>query len=301
MDSQTATTPLTPTNDTKAEGQDQTTEQAIAEAAQGGQGALTKEEAREAIRKYKLKVDGEEVEVDEDELKRGYSHQRAANKRMQEAVKKERATQQLIELMKDKGGLLRAVQALGHDPRKLAEEILSEHLELETLDPVERELRMTKKQLEEYNNREQARAEAEKKKHADTLKQKFAKQYSEQFVEALKGAKLPQTKETVQRMAKYVKDYAQVGMEITAAEAAKLVYEDLVSTHRSVYKETEAEQLVRLLGEDGLKKIREYEASRLKDPASKLQTPENQPDLGGRQSRTGKRMSHAEWRAFTRR
>ena len=33
---------------------------------------ITKEEAREAIRKHKLKVDGEDIEVDDEEMKRGY-------------------------------------------------------------------------------------------------------------------------------------------------------------------------------------------------------------------------------------
>jgi len=52
----------------------------------GGEVSAQEPPQPQAPSKFKIPVDGQEVEVDLDELKRGYSHARAANKRMQEAA-----------------------------------------------------------------------------------------------------------------------------------------------------------------------------------------------------------------------
>ena len=259
-----------------------------------------KEAAQEAMRKFKLKVDGQEVEVDEEELKRGYSHQRAASKRMQEAAKKEKQAEEFISLLKDKQAFFEAAKRLGHDPRKLAEEYLAAQLEEEMLDPREKELKEAKRKLQAYEEMEKRQREEAEKKRDQALKAKFAEDYTKQFTEALKETNLPPTKAMVAEMAKYIHRAAKMNFQMTAKEAAQLVKEDIETAHRNLYGEADVDTLVKLLGDQGLQKLRSYDASRVKDPMANLKTPTEQPEASTRARSTGKRMTPQEWRAFNR-
>ena len=58
-------------------------------------------QAQTQARLYKVTVDGQEMEVDEDELRRGYAHNKAAAKRMEEAAFTRKEAEQVIRLFKD--------------------------------------------------------------------------------------------------------------------------------------------------------------------------------------------------------
>ncbi len=222
--------------------------------------------AKEATRKYKLKVDGEEVEVDETELKRGYTHQRAANKILQEGKLARKQAEEFIAMMKDPKKIWEAALKLGHDPRKLSEEYLGSILEDEMMDPKDKELRDTKKKLSDLEDMDKAEKKAkEDKLHAD-LKEKFAKEYSDQFVKALQDTQIPPTKEMVAEMAKYIQRSAAIGFKLSPDEAAKLVKEDLEVKLRRIIGESDGETLLKLLGDDVANKVRKFDTSRVKDP-----------------------------------
>ncbi len=261
------------------------------------QGGEAKAAAAEAMRKYKLKVDGEEVEVDEEELKRGYTHQRAANKKMQEGLRAKKQAEEFVRMMKDKGQLFEAIKKLGHDPRKLAEEYLITQLEDEMMDPKDKELKTYKTQLEQFQAKEKAAKEAQEKEAHEKLKAKYAEDYNKEFIEALKSTNLPPTKVMVAEMAKYIARAAAIQMPMTALEAAKLVQEDLDLFDKHRLQNADAEYLVKMLGEEGLNKVRTYDVSRLKDPAANLKTPQDQGEVTKRREHS-KRMSPDEWRRF---
>lgn len=263
---------------------------------------MTKEEAREAIRKFKVKVDGQELEVDENELVKGYSHQRAANKRMQEAIKVRKQAEDFINMLNDKNKLFDVIKQLGHDPRKLTEEYLASQLEEEMLDPKEREYRNTKAELQKMKELEKMREEEVKKSRIEFLKQKFSENYTQQFTEALQQVKLPAKKHTVAEMAKYIQRAAKLGYEMNALEAAKLVEEDIREAQRALIGDADGEMLIKLLGEDVANKVRKWDTSRVKNPEQFLKTPEVQAPREERAKRTERRpMTQAEWREYNRR
>jgi hypothetical protein len=293
---QTATTQQTPQTTETAQSQGSGAQGAV-----GGQaGNPISEAAKEAIRKHKLKVDGQEIEVDDEELKRGYGLQKVSTKRMQEGLAAKKQAEEFISMMKDKGKLFNAIQKLGHDPRKVAEEYLAEQLRDEMMDPREKELRDTKAELKRLQSLDEEQKKALEDKRIAVLRDKFSKDYNDQFVEALKASSLPPTKETVAEMAKYISRAAHIGFKMTAEEAAKLVKEDIEERHRRLYGEADPETLVRLLGDQGLQKIRQYDTSRLKNPEENLKTPQDQGELGQRKRNPTKRMTPAEWREFNR-
>lgn len=263
-------------------------------------GNAVKDAAAEAVRRHKLKVDGQEIEVDEEELKRGYSHQRAANKILQEGKLAKKQAEEFISMMKDKQKLFDVLKKLGHDPKQLSEEYLGAMLEDEMMDPREKELKHAKSKLQQYADLEKKQKEAAEKRMNDSLKAKYAEEFTTKFVDALKTERLPPTKGMVAEMAKYISRAAKLNFEMTPAEAAKLVKEDIERSHQNLYGESDAETLARLLGEQGLQKIRTYDTSRLKDPNANLKTPMDQSEPNARARNSTKRMSPQEWRDFNR-
>jgi hypothetical protein len=268
------------------------------EAANPGENPVT-EAAKEAARKFRVKVMGEELEVDEDELKRGYSHQRAANKAMQEGLKKQRQAEEFINMLRDEGKLFDVLQQLGHDPRKLSEKYLGSMLEEEMMDPKDRKLKEYERMVQEREMKLKQIEEEKRNAQITELKKKYAEEYHKSFIEAIEGEKLPAAKDTIQEMARYIQRASKLGYKMEAKEAAKLVKEDMTRRLKSVIPEADGERLVNMLGPEVVEKIRKWDLARVKNPNQNLITPENQEPKEPR-NREKKPMSHAEWRAFNR-
>ncbi len=253
------------------------------------------------IRKYKVKVMGEEREVDEKELIRGYSHQQAANKAMQEGLKSKKQAEEFISMLKDEGRLFEVLEKIGHNPRTLAEKYLAAQIEEELMDPKDRELKMTKAQIEAYKKKEQDEIERQEHAKMQEISSKYAKEYTEQFTKALEEEKLPAKKETIQDMARYIKRATEIGFKMTPQEAAKLVKEDNINKIRHLTQGLSGEQIVQLYGEDVANNLRKWDTSRVKTPEQNLKTPAQQADREYKpRQKPLKRMSAQEWREFNR-
>lgn len=259
------------------------------------------EAAQEAIRKYKVKIAGEEREVDEKELLRGYSHQQAANKILQEGKAAKKQAEEFIMMMKDPQKFYEVAQQLGHEPRTLAEKYLAAQLEDELLDPRDRKIKEYERKLAETEARERAEQETKENQVREALKAKYAKDYSDQFVGALQESGLPPTKPMVAEMAKYIARSAKMGFEMTAQEAARLVKEDVQNLHQRLVGEADGDSLIQLLGESVANKIRKYDMGKVKSPEAFLKTPHEQNPKRERKERNpSKRMTPQEWRKFNR-
>lgn len=287
-----------------AEGQPtQPQDAAAASGAPQDTGAAVKEAAKEAARKLKIKEGDQEIEVDEEEVLKVYrerkGHQKVATKEFQDGQRARKQALELVNKLKDPASLFEAIKQLGHDPRKLSETYLSGILEEETMDPKDRELKKAQMRLKEYEELQKKAREAEQLKARKEMEKKFSEEYSAQFVDALQKTKLEPTKTNVGKMASYIRRAAEINFEMTAMEAATLVRQDLERYHTHNYASADIDTLVKLLGETGIAKIREYDAKRLRDPAQLLKTPEEQAEITRRKA-GGRRMTPSEWRSFNR-
>jgi hypothetical protein len=260
----------------------------------------TKSAAQEAMKKYKVKVDGQELEVEEAELLRGYGHQKAANKILQEGKAAQKQALEFVNMMKDPAKLMDALIKLGHDPRKLSEEYLVNALNEDAMDPRDKELRDAKARLKQIDDLEKAQREQVESQRREEMKSKFAKEYETSFIEALKGSGLPQTKPMVAEMAKYISRSAKIGFEMTPAEAAQLVKQDIHNAQLSLYGNSDGETLLRLLGDEAANKILQARGSKLKSPDSFLRTPAEQGEPKERNRDSSRRMTPKEWREYNR-
>lgn len=252
--------------------------------------------------KRKLKIDDEEI--DEEEVIKIYKerkkHQSVASKELNEGRAARKQAEEFISMMKDKGKLFDAIKKLGHDPRGLAEEYLASALQEEMMDPREREFRDAKNKLQKYEEMERQQREQVEQRRLAELKAKYAKDYEAQFVEALKGSQLPQTKAMVAEMAKYISRSAKIGFKMSPQEAASLVKEDIERATRSLYGSSDGETLLRLLGDDVAAKILQARGSKVKSPESGLTTPKDQDFSPRERGAPSKRMTSREWKEFNR-
>jgi len=262
---------------------------------------MTREEARKAIELFKVKSMGKEYEVDKAELIKGWSHQKAANEKMQNGLKIQRQAEEFISMLRDKSKLFGVLKDLGHDTRALAEEYLGEQLQEDMLDPRDKELKQYKKRIAEVEAQEKERSEQQRSEKNNELKKKYAEDYHKTFVEAIESEKLPVAKATIQDMARVIHRASELGYKMEAKDAAKIVKEDMMNRHRSIIGESDGEALMKILGEDVANKIRKWDTSRIKDPNQNATTPVNQSlkDPKKREDRH-KQMTHTEWRDFNR-
>jgi cytochrome c553 len=96
-------------------------------------------------------------------------------------------------------------------------------------------------------------------------------------------------------MAEYISKASKAKIPMTAKEAAILVQQDLKAIKSSVYRDATAEQLIEMLGEDGLQKLSAYDVAKLKDPMSNIRTPEQQGDPAKPRDRSSGRYTSRQW------
>ncbi len=101
-------------------------------------------------------------------------------------------------------------------------------------------------------------------------------------------------------MAGYIAQCAKIGYEITPAEAATLLAEDLKREHASIAADSDVEAVIALYGEDFINKIRKYDTSRVKNPEQGLRTPLEQAAEQRERAKPRKRMSTREWQLHKR-
>jgi hypothetical protein len=138
---------------------------------QEGQKKQTPEQ--KAIAKFKVKVDGQEMEVDENELKRSYAHAKAAAKRMEEASEMRKSYQRQIQIAEgfekwidnvktNPEALFSLAEQLGLDVDDIAMKRAAERLKYEYMDENQRRAYDNERELSRYKQLEQRQAEQQR-------------------------------------------------------------------------------------------------------------------------------------------
>jgi hypothetical protein len=215
-------------------------------------------------KKYSVVVDGEKIEVTEEELLKGYQTRKASDKRFMEAAKEKKQAETFLRLLKENPLEVLKHPALGHDLRKLAEEYIYQELQKESMDPKERELLEYKEKIRKYEDQERKTKEDMEAKDREELKTKFAQDYHKDIIQALDKSGLPKSATTVKKMAFYLHQAAKRGYKVGAADVVDLVREDYTRELRDLYGSADGESLLSMLGEDVAAKIRNYDLKKVK-------------------------------------
>lgn len=228
------------------------------------EGKSDKQPPAEPKKRYKVKVDDTEDEVDEDELVRGYQRARASNMKFEEAAKIRKQAEKFIETLRTDPRKILANPKLGLDFKKLAEEYLAEQYEQELLSPEEIEQRKKDRELEEYRSKEQSAQKKQEQEREEQLKEFLRGDYEKKIIGALEKVQIPKTDACIKRMISYAKKNIQNGYDLPMEDIAELVREDYLSDVKQMFSSLEGDQLLQMLGNDIADKIRKSDLQKLK-------------------------------------
>lgn len=228
------------------------------------------------IRKLKMKIDGKEEEITEEEAIVLAQKGKAADKRFQEAAAKQKEAEEVLEYIKQNPG--EALKKLGLDPRKFSEEYLVEQLKREAETPEAKEIRETKEKLAAFEKKEAEREAAKKKadeEEAMSAKQRanaekerqIIEKYDGIFLAALQKSGLPKNAYTVSRMAELQRVNLKSKGDFSADQLAKVVKEDYDAELKLRTSDMDGDKLIEMLtaiNPDILKKITKAQIAKLK-------------------------------------
>lgn len=237
-----------------------------AEALKTAQAAKAPE--RSEPRRFRVKVDGQEIEVGEDELVSNYQLRRVSQQRLQDAAMAQRQVQQLLQLVKQDPiqGLQKILShpSIGGDMKKIATEFLAKQFEREAMDPRDRELMEAKEQIARFEREKQELAQAEEQKRNQQFVQQYARDVETKMVSAVEGAGLPKSQRTFDRIVYYLREGLSRGYELEPKDVIPWVREDYEKDVRELISSREAPDLARLLGDDTVEKIRKHTVAQYK-------------------------------------
>lgn len=217
-------------------------------------GAAPGETVAETMKRmHKVTVDGTEMEVDEDELRRGYAHNKAAAKRMEEASMTRKEAEQVLRTFKENPA--EAFRLLGLDPRKFSEDIINNELAEALMSPQEKELRDYKNRAEKY---EGAQRRAQQEYEAQQAEQQMASMMESiqtDIITTAQSSGLPSSPEVIESIIYYMRAAEKAGFaNVGAKDVIDQVKSDWKHRVNSVLGQLPEEVLEEWLG-DNYKRI----------------------------------------------
>jgi hypothetical protein len=217
-------------------------------------------------RTFKAKVNGREVELSEDEVIQSGLTAAQIRRASQEKFDKAQKTYSEIEAWKRKAKDSPeelAYELFGDRFDEIAEQRVIKRLQMEQMDPKDRELMRAKQELEAERKKRAEYEDGQKSQREAALQRQYAEKYNTEFAEALATSGLPKTTETVRRMAQLASKALSMGLDLTAKDLVPLVRDDLAKEHTSLFGGLKGDQLLAALGPALLKEIRAADLSRL--------------------------------------
>jgi len=214
------------------------------------------EEGDEVI--YTVKVNGEEVEVSEDELVNNYQLSKASQAKFNEASKMRKESDTLMKLLTEDPFYV--LEQMNVDVGSLAEKYLSQRINYESLTEDQRELFDAKQKLAQMENVQKQSHEREMQGQVEAARD----EYVTRIDTALTAAELPTNDFTSRRMAYYLKE-ALTSQDpdvqaLTDADIVEIVEADYINELKS-FNPTKIEQL---LGKEVADKIRKNDIKKVK-------------------------------------
>lgn len=226
--------------------------------------------AARAKRKFEFDVDGEKVERewDEDEVRNELQRSLGASKRMNEAVQAMKQVEQFVSMLKDPRQVFDVLRhpSIGMDPDQLVRDYVNRKLELERMDPREREAMELK---EKYEVAQRELDEMKRGREAEEIQRKTAEHRDRilgEIQETIGQAGLPKSDYIVRRMAKAMMELREeLGRPVKAAEVVDMIKRDYTSELRHMLGTTNESSMAEFMGEDNLARIRAYELKKAQE------------------------------------
>lgn len=230
--------------------------------------------------KLKLKVDGkeEEVEYDEEGLKRELQMSRAAQKRMQEAAQLKKDVAALVQSIKENPMEALKSELFGVDVKEMVRQQLIREYEESLAPPEDREKMELRRKAEEYERKVKEFEERQRQEEQARFDEQVRVDIRNTLKTALETSGLPQTRETLYEIAQVMKINLAKGLDLTPEQLASETVRRLEGHTGHYLKALDGEALVKRLGDDVVKKVVKYMVEKTRSQAqAAAPTPPPEP------------------------
>ena len=261
------------------------------------------------LREAKVEVNGQVMQINERQLKAlwglpenepltdkefktmvsSYKAQKTSDMATRKAKDQEKLVSEIASMIQSDPWTL--LQRAGYDPRKLAEEYLTQAIEEDMMPESERELKRVRLERDELERQYKEEMERREQEQMQGAIQQAQQEISSQIIDALSSSSLPKSPDVVKRIANYMLIAEQKGINVNPKQVIPLVEEDFKNLNASILKSLDPTKRISYIGEDLLKQIRQDDLARLKTTQSQASQSIPKP----RQS-TNKKITKEEWR-----
>lgn len=217
------------------------------------------------IKKFKVRGDNEkDYEFTEEEIKAWAGRGLSSDRKNKESIRIKQQAENFLKALRENPFEVLSDPRLGIDVRKAAEQYLFGIIQQEALPKEQRELLMAQKRIRDLEDEKLQRSNSDEEQKFYQLTAEYKKQISNQIVKAIEASDLPKTRETVKRIAYYLQNDLERERNRSISDIIPLVREDYINEFKNFSGILKDEELISSLGENTLKKIREYELKKFK-------------------------------------
>ena len=261
------------------------------------------------LKEAKVEVNGQVMQINERQLKAlwglpenepltdkefktmvsSYKAQKTSDMATRKAKDQEKLVSEIANMIQSDPWTL--LQRAGYDPRKLAEEYLTQAIEEDMMPESERELKRVRLERDELERQYKEEMERREQEQMQGAIQQAQQEISSQIIDALSNSSLPKSPDVVKRIANYMLIAEQKGINVNPKQVIPLVEEDFRNLNASILKSLDPTKRISYIGEDLLRQIRQDDLARLKTTQSQASQSTPKP----RQS-ANKKITKEEWR-----
>lgn len=230
------------------------------------------------LNKLQLKVYGQDVEeelpfeIDENPaaveyLTKQLQLAKAAQRAMQENSSFQKQVQDFL------GGFKKDTRAallqMGIDPKEFAASVIEEEIKKQQMSPEERERQELQDKIRKLEEERKSEKEQTEKQEYERLLQQEYEKVESQISTALESSGLPKSPYAIKKVADYMMVAAEKGVELSAADIAPIVREEIQKEMRELIAALDEDGAEEFIGKEIINKIRKKNLSRSKQtPAS---------------------------------
>lgn len=225
---------------------------------------LSKKEQKELakqLKKFKLKVDGKEVEeeidmADEEGLTKKLQLARAAQKRMQEATELKKAAEEFIEMLRSNPRKVLQDPNINVDLKKFVQEYLDEEIQNASKSPEQVEKEKLQKELEDLKEKYKKDEEDRKSREFSRLQAEQEEKIQTDIEGALKTSNLPKTPYTVRKMAEMMMLALQNDIDLSPKDLVPLLRKQMTADIKDLFSASGDDVMEELLGKENISRLR---------------------------------------------
>ncbi len=212
----------------------------------------------------KIKVG--DSEYDETTLKAMIEKSKGADKKFLEAAQARKEAMRFFKMAKENPREF--LEKTGIDPKKFSYDEVARDIQDKLRDPREVELEKAQSRLKEFEAKEATEKERVRQDKLTKQAQALEQRMHSQAIAALEAhPALPKNGFTVAKMAKYLEVVQQKTGELLSFEdVAGVIEADIRGEVKGIVNGATAEQLIELIGPEGVEALRQYHLNQIKDP-----------------------------------